>query len=337
MLNKVMLYALAILGFGSDIVTVTSGTAGNVGSTAAELITYMSAKMLDVAELKVVLDQFGEKVPLPSNSSKTIRFTREEKFTVSASPTQLTEGVSPDADGITINQYEAITEQYGKIVRISDLAELTARHNIIAKTIYVLGLHAAETYDQLIFSVLDAASNTYRPNNRAADTNLIGSDLIGYNDLVELNALLMDQGSRPIDGTDYAFITPPQVYAGLLKDPDYKAAHQLAKPDAIWRGEVDELAGFRIVKTNAPSFASDAQATSGQSSLVYSSFALGRNAYQISDLQNLRMYTAAPGGQTDTLEQSRKIGYKFAFKSVITNQNWIRRVRSSGLNSVTNP
>lgn len=48
--------------------------------------------------------QFGEKVPLPSNSSKTIHFVREEKFAVPSSPTQLTEGIPPDATPITMNQ-----------------------------------------------------------------------------------------------------------------------------------------------------------------------------------------------------------------------------------------
>lgn len=110
----------------------------------------MSAKLLEVAELNTVLDQFGEKVPLPSNSSKTIRFVREEKLAVAAVPTQLTEGIPPDAVGIALNQFEAVSEQYGTVTRISDLAELTARHNIIERTIYVLGLQAAETYDQLV-------------------------------------------------------------------------------------------------------------------------------------------------------------------------------------------
>lgn len=48
--------------------------------------------------------QFGDKVPIPANNSKTIRFVREEKFTVSATPTQLTEGIPPDAVGTTLNQ-----------------------------------------------------------------------------------------------------------------------------------------------------------------------------------------------------------------------------------------
>lgn len=48
--------------------------------------------------------QFGDKVPIPANNSKTIRFVREEKFSVSTTPTQLTEGIPPDAVGTTLNQ-----------------------------------------------------------------------------------------------------------------------------------------------------------------------------------------------------------------------------------------
>ena len=327
-------FVLALFGLGSDVVSVSTGTVGNAGNVAADLITYMSARLLEVAELNMVLDQFGEKVPLPSNSSKTIRFVREEKLSVSASPTQLTEGVPPDAVGITLNQFEATAEQYGVVIRISDLAELTARHNIVERTIYVLGLQAAETYDQLIYNVLDAATNVYRPNARAADTSLLASDLVGYNDLIELDAILNGVGARPFEGGEYVLITSPQPYAGMLKDPDFKASNQFKAPEKIWNAEVAVLGGFRVVRSNAPGFASTAQTTSGATSTVYSSFALGRFAYQISDLQNLRVYVIAPGGQSDPLQQNRKIGWKFAFKSIITNQAWIRRVRSAGLSSV---
>ena len=320
----------------ADVITVTSGTVGQAGNTAAELITFMSARLLEVAELNTILDQFGEKVPLPSNSSKTIRFTREEKLSVSAAPTQLTEGVPPDALGISINQFEAVVEQYGVVVRISDLAELTARHNIIERTIYILGLQAAETYDQLVYNVLNNATNTYRPNNRAADTNLVATDQIAGVDLIELDALLNVQGARPFEGGEYVLVTSPQPYAGIQKDPDWKASHQFNRTEAIWQAEVGSYGGFRVVRSNAPGFAATSQATSGATNTVYSSFALGRFAYQISDLQNLRVYVVAPGGQSDPLQQNRKIGWKFTFKSIITNQNWIRLVRSSGANSVNN-
>ncbi len=333
---SILNFLLIAFGFGADVISVTSGTAGNAGSTAAELITYMSARLLEVAELNTILDQFGDKHPLPSNSSKTIRFVREEKLSVAATPTQLTEGLPPDAVGITLNQFEATIEQYGSVIRLSDLAEITARHDIISRSIYILGLQAAETYDQLIFNVLNAASNTYYPNNRAGDTSLVGTDLVSYVDLIELDATLQTQGGRPYEGGDYVFVTSPQPYAGLLRDPDWKASNQFAAPQKIWRGEVGTLGGFRVIRSNSPAFAATSQAGGGQANLVYSSFALARFAYQITDLQNLRVYVVVPGGQVDPLMQSRKIGWKFAFKSIITNQNWVRRVRSAGLSSVTN-
>lgn len=320
----------------ADVVTVTSGSAGSVGSTAAELITFMSATLLDVAELNMVLRQFGDLNPLPANSSLTIRFTREEKFQVSASPTQLTQGIPPEAQGLTINQIEATSEQYGFLVRIADLAELTARHDIVARTLYILGLHAAETYDQLIFNVVNGGTTVYLPNGRAGVTSLLASDLIGYNDLVQIEANLMDQGARPIKDGAYAYITPPQVYGALLKDPDWKASHQLRNPDVIWRGEVGMLGGLAVVRSNAPGFAAQSQTTSGKTNKWYYSFAVGRQAYAITDLQNLRVYTIAPGGHEDPLYQNRKISYKFAFKSVILNQNWLVVIKSSGLNSTNN-
>ena len=214
---------------------------------------------------------------------------------------------------------------------------MTAKHPLIEATINRLGLHAAELYDQLIYTVIDAATNEYRPNSRAADTDLIGSDHITYNDLIELDALLVAQGARPFGGSEYVLITSPQPYAAMAKDPNFLASHQLASPEKIWRGEVDKLGGFRIVRSNAPGFAVTSQAGSGDADKVYSSFALGMNAFQIIDLQNLEMNVVAPGGHSDVLKQSYKLGYKFMFKSLITNQNWIRRVRSAGLDSVSNP
>lgn len=321
----------------ADIITVTSGTAGNAGSTAAELITYMSAKLLEVAERNTILDQFGDKHPLPSNSSKTIRFTREEKLDVPVTPLQLTEGVAPAAQGITVNQFEATTEQYGALVILSDLAELTARHNLIERSIYILGLNAAEIYDQLIFNVLDASTTgEYFVGGGAADTDLVATDLPAYGDLVELDATLQDNGGRPFESGEYVFLCAPQVYAGLLKDPDFKASNQYQAPQKIWQGEVGTLGGFRVVRSNSPAFNYTSQSNSGKANKVYSSFAVSRFAYQISDLQNLRVYVVAPGGQADPLQQKRQIGFKFAFKTIVSNATWLVRVRSAGLSSVNN-
>jgi N4-gp56 family major capsid protein len=307
-INKFFGFALSLVGFAADVVTVTTGTAGNAGNVAADLQTYFSAKLLEVAELNTILDQFGEKIPIPSNSSKTIQFVREEKFTTPASPVQLTEGIPPDAVGLTLNQFDAVAEQYGFLSRLSDLGELTSKHPIVQRTMYLLSLQAAEVYDQLVFNNLTAATSLYYPGGAVSNATTTASDTIGYNDLVALDALLNDAGARPMDSGEYVLVTASQVYAALLKDPDFKASHQLVNPEKIWRGEVDTLGGFRIVRSNAPAFAAVTQATSGAANKLYISFAIAKSAYQISDLQNLKVYVVAPGGQYDPLQQSRKMG-----------------------------
>jgi len=339
LLNKLVSLVGMALGIGDDIVTVITGsvgTPGPAGSLASDQQTYFSAKLLEVAVLFTVMDQFGDKDPIPSNSSKSIQFNRLEKLATSLAPTQLTEGVQPDATGLQMSQFTAVAEQYGLLLRLSDLAELTSKHDVVGRALYVLGLHAAETYDILIVNVLAQASNVYRPNARVSNATTVASDKLGYNDLTALHANLMDQGGRPFDDGDYVLVITPQVYASMLQDPDFKASNQFGKPERIWKGEVQELSGWRIVKSNAPGFAAILQATAGAANKLYNGFAIARNAYQISDLQNLRVYAAAPGGQTDVLQQNRKIGYKFAFKAIITNQNWLFNTISAGQNSVNN-
>lgn len=225
-------------------------------------------------------------------------------------------------------------EQYGFLTRISDLAELTAKHPIVQRTMHLLSLQAAETYDQLIFNVLNQSTQTYFPNGRTSIATVLPTDLPSYNDLTAIEAQLQTLGARGMDGGDYACVMAPNAYNALLRDPDWKASHQLNSPEKIWRGEVDTLAGIRVVRSNAPGFLPyTGNTASGSSLAVYSSFVVGRYAYQISDLQNLRVYVVAPGGQTDPLQQSRKLGWKFAFKAIITNNNWLTLYLTSGLNS----
>lgn len=55
-MRNVFKIALALMGFGTDVVTITTGTAGQAGNVAGDLQTYFSAKLLEVAERNTILD-----------------------------------------------------------------------------------------------------------------------------------------------------------------------------------------------------------------------------------------------------------------------------------------
>lgn len=328
---------VALFGLGLDSVTVSTGTAGVAGNAQADQGVYLTSQLLEVAEFNTILDQFAESVMVPANNSNTCRFVRMEKLSVTATPSQLTEGVSPDAQPITMNQFTATLEQYGNVIRITDVSQLTAKHPLLAAAIQKLGLQAAEIRDILIYNVLNGSTNVYRPNSKASDATLTASDQLSYVDITRLFSILTRNAARPYSNGQLALVLAPEVYASLLRDPDFKASNQFAAPEKIWRGQVGSLANFAIVQSNSPSFAVTLSAASGVTSTAYSGFAIGQFAFQVSDWQTLQMYTAAPGGQTDVLQQNYKAGWKFAFKAVITNNSWLYEIRSAGVDSVTNP
>jgi len=55
-MNRFTSFIMALFGFGTDVITVTTGTAGIAGNVAASLIQYLAAQLLEVAELNMVLD-----------------------------------------------------------------------------------------------------------------------------------------------------------------------------------------------------------------------------------------------------------------------------------------
>jgi N4-gp56 family major capsid protein len=86
---------------------------------------------------------------------------------------------------------------------------------------YLLSLQAAEIYDQLIFNALNAGTSVYFPGGATSNATTTASNTIAYADLVSLDALLNDAGGRPMDSGDYVLVCASQVYASLLKDPDW--------------------------------------------------------------------------------------------------------------------
>lgn len=56
MYKRLLSLALSLVGFGADVVTVSTGTTGNAGNVAADLQTYFAAKLLEVAEYNTILD-----------------------------------------------------------------------------------------------------------------------------------------------------------------------------------------------------------------------------------------------------------------------------------------
>ena len=64
---------------------------------------------------------------------------------------------------MTITTVTAVAEQWGAVVTITDVAELTIKHQPLQKAIMLLGIQAAETIDRVIFNVLMGGTTVFYP------------------------------------------------------------------------------------------------------------------------------------------------------------------------------
>jgi hypothetical protein len=114
-----------------------------------------------------------------------------------------------------------------------------------------------------------------------------------------------------------------------MKDTAFQSAIQFQKP-YIFSGTIAELFGIRFGFTSRAATSSNggsaSQIATIEQTLVLGDNALGKTAWMLDDFD---MVYTGPGGWGDEWAVRHALTWKFVFKSVILNQNWMVRLESS--------
>ena len=309
-------------------ITVSTGTAGQAGSTAAELINMLKTPMLRVAEFDASLETFVFESEQLTNA-KTIQWNRMERLGVATSPAQLTEGVAPKPVPLTINSVTATMEEYGNAVYISSFATLTARNNLVQQAVKILGYNNKEVRDRLLYAIADAATNVFRVNDRANDNAIEVADTISFEEISQVKAVLRGAGAPTKPDGRYHLVLHSQQYSNLETDANWLAASQFAYASEIRRGMVNEILGVVVHETNSNSFVTTASTTSGNSDSIRSAFICGAEAAKVTDLKATEMHVQAPGQGSDWTKRRTQLGWTVTFKGAIVQEAFLRRIRAS--------
>ena len=293
--------------------------ATNVSAVTNDLQTYFSKRLLDINYKDAVLQTAAYVEDIPSNSSKTISFTQYSRLSVPGSV--LTEGTAPTDTQITNSAVTAVVDQWGAYVTLTDLAELTVKHPLAEETLYLLGQQATETIESTINGVLVAGTTVQYANGKAARTALGNSDVMTTTELRKAVKVLQVNGARPLDSGNFVLFVDPSVAMDILADSEFRAVTAFA-PQPQYEGAVlGTWYGVEVRRSNVIS-------TISSTVTVHTSYLVGRNAYAITNLQNLQTYIEGPGSVSDPLHQKRTLGWKVGFKSVILNNNFMVRIES---------
>lgn len=151
--------------------TDTTQSTGN--DLSGEMKTFYSDYLIELAEPKLVHDQFGQKHPIPKNGGKIIEFRQYDSLPKLLTPLQ--EGVTPSGQKLSMDVLTATIQQYGGYVELSDTLLLTAIDNNLVQATKLLASQAGRTLDTITREVIVGGTNVIR----GEDTNKARTALTG--------------------------------------------------------------------------------------------------------------------------------------------------------------
>ena len=291
--NKNMtLWDLQLFADASTQLQNTTATTG----MKPEIKTYYERRLIELAEPKLVHDQFGDSYPIPT--------------------TALTEGVTPEGQAMTVTTITAEVKQYGGWVPVTDVLQMAALDNNIVQATKLLASQAGRTLDAIVRDVMVGGTNViYAPKIAAGTgattevTQRTGLDATSVltPDLIFQAATVLGAMNTDTIGDSYVAIVHPYE--------EWIDVHKYADPEAIFNGEIGKLGNVRFVQSSEAKIWKDSTCPSDGASgnlAVFATMVLGAHAYASTELEGggLEHIVKQLGYGDDPLNQRASVGWK---------------------------
>jgi N4-gp56 family major capsid protein len=219
------------------------------------------------------------------------------------------------------------TVQYGDLVAITDVAKLLSPVEIAGIAAEHISRQAAESLDKVARDEIATGGTAfYGSVDHTTRATIDNTDFLTVDGVGGLNYLRAKMFAAKIppfaDGFYRLYVSPGQAL-DLRQDDDFKEAYKYVDNLPLIRGEVGQIAGFRVIEVvNAPTFASTVTVTAA--------IAVGAiRGWGAGALQSLQVFHVAPGGDhTDPLAQEELIGWKCMWGVAVLNNSFYFRVES---------
>lgn len=285
------------------------------GQYTNDIENFIQDEVLPLAQKRLVAFQLGDPLTLPKGRGVTYTGTRFNRIPLPYGP--LSEGVQPAGQSLSISQVTATAQQWGDLIRLTDVAELTTKHPVMQQANFVLGLQISETLERNTYNNLLAGTQINYVNARGSRAALVAGDVIDPHTINRTVAALDTLGAPMFDGqmeTDakidphggagkvqgggrpsedkrasphYVLLAHPLVAADFAENNTVVLAATYSNVNFLYNYEFGAWRGTRIVTSNMiPSWVGVAaiQGTAGTSG------SLASNSYYIqvtaSDSQN---------------------------------------------------
>lgn len=325
----------------------------------APITSFVHRAALNIAQPKLLHEKYGMPITIPTANSTTVSLRRYERFTPTlgsqvATINLLVEGVVPADSSVTPTTYTITTAQYGKTVRISDVAIIANEVQPIAPLQKNNARNMAETVDMVYRDGIMGGSNVaYVTDNNGAISGSVRTDVVG-----RVNAEALDKFIRNLEASDAEYFTDsvdattkigtmgvlpsyvamvhPNFRTDLRKLPGWQEIREYASQGSLLPGEVGAYRNIRFcMSTLAKIFLNSGAAVAGTGNKssatlcdVYPVLIVGKEAYAVVKLADMAKIIWIPPTTQDhfnPLGQWGTLGWKAQCGSGIVNDNWILR------------
>lgn len=250
--------------------------------------------------------------------SNEIRYARYPDLAPLGIDDTLGEALAPAEYDLTVTTESFVPRQYGKVLKISDLAQLDSPHDLISIASERLARAATESMDNIIRDVLKQGTNVRYAANRASRATVASTDKLTGLEIKQTVARMKAANIPTFADGFYRAIVSPAVEFDLLTDTTdngFLQATKYTKSLDLLNGEIGTYAGVRfMVSPNAATFTGGV----GGALTIHSSFFFGPDAYIVGDSQTLQSYFVAPGGDhSDPISQIAVLGFKMRFGAIL--------------------
>jgi N4-gp56 family major capsid protein len=250
--------------------------------------------------------------------SNEIRYARYPDLTPLGVGDTLTEAGAPGEYDLTVTTESFVPKQYGKVLKISDLAQLDSPHDLIAVASERLARAATESMDNIIRDILKQGTNVRYAAGRASRATIASTDKLTGLEIKQTVAKMKAANIPTFADGFYRAIISPAVEFDLMTDTSangFLEASKYTKSLDLLNGEIGAYSGVRfMVAPGAATFTGGV----GGALTIHSSFFFGPDAYIVGDSQTLQSYFVAPGGDhSDPIAQVATLGFKMRFGAIL--------------------
>lgn len=227
----------------ADAVTKFSTLSSDAPNVWIERQTYR------LSERNLRLGRNAKPHQLPQRMGTTLRIIRYKRINL---PTAvLVEGTAPDAVALATENVDVTVEQWGIVVLLTDVAEITTTHPALQIAVNRTALAISEVLEREMAVMLLSGTNVDYPGSVSARSGIGAADKIDTATVVKGTVALRNRGSAEWEGGLFHGVMPPQMEGDLVVgDTTFKDASNFANVRALQYGEIGIWMGVRWSRSN---------------------------------------------------------------------------------------